>query len=102
MEIVLERLRREFDMDIISTSPSVVYEVVKTNGEMLHVDNPAFLPDPSVIDEIREPIVKASIMVPNEYISPLMQLIMDKRGILDHTETLDSQRVMLTCIRPLH
>jgi GTP-binding protein LepA len=102
MEIVLERLRREFDMDIISTYPSVVYEVVKTNGEMLHVDNPAFLPDPSVIDEIREPIVKASIMVPNEYISPLMQLIMDKRGVVDHTESIDTRRVMLVCILPLN
>jgi GTP-binding protein LepA len=102
MEIVLERLRREFGMDIISTYPSVVYEVVKTNGEMLHVDNPAFLPDPSVIDEIREPIVKASIMVPNEYISPLMQLIMDKRGVVDHTESIDTRRVMLVCILPLN
>ena len=102
MEIVLERLRREFGMDIISTYPSVVYEVVKTNGEVLHVDNPAFLPDPSVIDEIREPIVKASIMVPNEYISPLMQLIMDKRGVVDHTESIDTRRVMLVCILPLN
>jgi GTP-binding protein LepA len=102
MEIVLERLRREFGMDIISTYPSVVYEVVKTNGEVLHVDNPAFLPDASVIDEIREPIVKASIMVPNEYISPLMQLIMDKRGVVDHTESIDTRRVMLVCILPLN
>jgi GTP-binding protein LepA len=102
MEIVQERLRREFGMDIISTYPSVVYEVVKTNGEMLHVDNPAFLPDPSVIAEIREPIVKASIMVPNEYISPLMQLIMDKRGVVDHTESIDTRRVMLVCILPLN
>jgi len=102
MEIVLERLRREFDMDIISTYPSVVYEVMKTNGDMLHVDNPAFLPDPSVIQEIREPIVKASIMVPNEYISPVMQLIMDKRGVVDHTDSIDTRRVMLTCILPLN
>jgi GTP-binding protein LepA len=102
MEIVLERLRREFGMDIISTYPSVVYEVMKTNGEELHVDNPAFLPDASVIQEIREPIVKASIMVPNEYISPLMQLIMDKRGVVDHTESIDTKRVMLVCILPLN
>jgi GTP-binding protein LepA len=102
MEIVLERLRREFDMDIISTYPSVIYEVVKTNGEVLMVDNPAFMPDQSVIQEIREPIVKASIMVPNEYISPLMQLIMDKRGVVDHTDSIDTRRVMLTCILPLN
>ncbi len=102
MEIIQERLRREYDMDIIATYPSVIYEVEKTNGEVLHVDNPEYLPDPSVIEEIREPIVKAFIMVPNEYISPLMQLIMDKRGVLDHTETLDSRRVMLTCVMPLN
>ena len=102
MEIILERLRREYDMDIIATYPSVIYEVLKTNGELLHVDNPEYLPDPSVIDEIREPIVKCFIMVPNEYISPLMQLIMDKRGVLDHTESLDTKRVMLTCVLPLN
>ena len=102
MEIIQERLRREYDMDIIATYPSVIYEVVKTNGDTLQVDNPEFLPDGSVIAEIREPIVKCFIMVPNEYISPLMQLIMDKRGILDHTETLDSKRVMLTCVLPLN
>ena len=90
MEIILERLRREYDMDIIATYPSVIYEVEKTNGEVLSVDNPEFLPDPSVILEIREPIVKCFIMIPNEYISPMMQLIMDKRGVVDHTETLDA------------
>ncbi|MEY2496408.1 MAG: GTP-binding protein LepA, partial [Verrucomicrobiota bacterium] len=102
MEIIQERLRREYDMDIIATYPSVIYEVVKTNGESLLVDNPEFLPDASVIQEIREPIVKCFIMVPNEYISPLMQLIMDKRGVLDHTESLDTKRVMLTCVLPLN
>jgi len=102
MEIIQERLRREYNMDIIATYPSVIYEVEKTNGEVLHVDNPEFLPDPSVIEEIREPIVKCFIMVPNEYISPLMQLIMDKRGMLDHTETLDSRRVMLSTVLPLN
>jgi len=102
MEIILERLRREYDMDIIATYPSVIYEVVKTNGEILHVDNPEYLPDFSVIEEIREPIVKCFIMVPNEYISPLMQLIMEKRGQLEHTESLDTRRVMMTCVLPLN
>ncbi len=101
MEIILERLRREYNMDIIATYPSVIYQVEKTSGEVLSVDNPEFLPDPSVILEIREPIVKCFIMVPNEYISPIMQLIMDKRGVLDHTETLDSRRVMLSTVLPL-
>jgi GTP-binding protein LepA len=102
MEIILERLRREYDMDIIATYPSVIYEVLKTNGEVLHVDNPEYLPDFSVIEEIREPMVKCFIMVPNEYISPLMQLIMEKRGQLEHTESLDTRRVMLTCVLPLN
>ena len=102
MEIIQERLRREYDMDIIATHPSVIFEVLKTNGELIQVDNPEFLPDPSVIAEIREPIVECYIMVPNEYISPLMQLIMDKRGVLEHTESLDTRRVMLTCTLPLN
>jgi GTP-binding protein LepA len=102
MEIIQERLRREYDMDIIATYPSVIYEVQKTNGEIVLVDNPAHLPDPSVIEEIREPVVKAFIMVPNECISAIMQLIMDKRGEVDHTESLDTRRVMLACILPLN
>jgi GTP-binding protein LepA len=102
MEIIQERLRREYDMDIIATYPSVIYEVQKTNGDLILVDNPAHLPDGSVIEEIREPIVKAFIMVPNESISAIMQLIMDKRGEVDHTESLDTRRVMLSCILPLN
>jgi GTP-binding protein LepA len=102
MEIVIERLKREFGMDIIATYPSVIYEVVKTNGEVLKVDNPENLPDPSVILEMREPIVRCFIMIPNEYISAMLQLIMDKRGIVDHTETLDPRRVMLSVDLPLN
>ncbi len=102
MEIIQERLRREYDMDIIATSPSVIYEILTTRGETLLVDNPAHLPDPSVIDEIREPIVKAYVLVPNEYIGDLLQLIMEKRGLMDHTESLDTRRVMLHCELPLN
>ena len=102
MEIIQERLRREYDMDIIATYPSVIYEVEKTNGEVLQVDNPTHLPDGSVIEEIREPIVKAFLLCPNENIGDLLQLVMDKRGDVDHTETLDTRRVMLTCILPLN
>ena len=102
MEIIIERLRREYGMDIIATYPSVIYEIVKTNGEILRVDNPENLPDPSVIEEIREPIVRCFIMIPNEYISPMLQLIMEKRGLVDHTETLDPRRVMLTTDLPLN
>ena len=102
MEIIQERLRREYGMDIIATYPSVIYEVQKTNGEVLHVDNPEHLPDPSVIAEIREPIVRCFIMIPNESISPMMQLIMDKRGEVKHTESLDTRRVMMTTELPLN
>ena len=102
MEIIQERLRREYDMDIIATSPSVIYEILTTRGETVLVDNPAHLPDPSVIDEIREPIVKAYVLCPNEYIGDLLQLIMEKRGLMDHTESLDTRRVMLHCELPLN
>ena len=70
-------------MDVISTYPSVIYEVTKTNGEDLLVDNPTFLPDPSVIEEIREPTVRLYVMTPNEYIGDMMRLMMEKRGTLE-------------------
>ena len=102
MEIIQERLRREYDMDIIATYPSVIYEVLTTRGEVVLVDNPAHLPDPSVIEEIREPIVKAYMLCPNEYIGDILQLILEKRGTMDHTESLDTRRVMLHCELPLN
>jgi GTP-binding protein LepA len=102
MEIVQERLRREFDMDIIATYPSVVYEVIKTNGERLEVDNPSHLPDPSVIAEIREPVVECFVICPNENIGDMMQLVLEKRGEVKHTESLDTRRVMLTAVLPLN
>lgn len=102
MEIIQERLRREYNMDIIATYPSVVYQVLRTNGELIEVDNPAHLPDPSVIEEIREPVVKCFVLVPNENIGDMMQLILDRRGLVEHTESLDSRRVMLTAIIPLN
>jgi GTP-binding protein LepA len=102
MEIIQERLRREYNMDIIATSPSVVYEVETTRGETLLIDNPAHLPDPSLIREIREPMVKAYVLCPNENIGDILQLILEKRGQMDHTETLDARRVMLHCELPLN
>jgi GTP-binding protein LepA len=101
MEIIQERLRREFDMNVISTYPSVIYDVTKTDGTKILVDNPSVLPEPQVIQEIREPLVKLFVMIPSEYIGDVMQLVMEKRGELDHTETLDENRVMLTCVLPL-
>jgi GTP-binding protein LepA len=102
MEIIQERLRREYDMDIIATYPSVVYKVVKTNGEELEVDNPANLPDMSVVEEILEPMVKCFVMVPNENIGDMMQLMMEKRGQVEHTESIDTRRVMIEALIPLN
>ncbi len=101
MEIIQERLRREFNMDVISTYPSVIYEVRKTDGEEINVDNPSILPEPQEIDEIREPIVKVFIMIPSEYIGAIMSIVMEKRGEVTHTETIDDTRVMLTCRIPM-
>jgi GTP-binding protein LepA len=102
MEIIQERLRREYNMDIIATSPSVVYEVLTTRGEKLLIDNPAHLPNPSVIAEIREPIVRAYVLCPNENIGDILQLILEKRGLMERTESLDTRRVMLHCELPLN
>ncbi|MBM3830938.1 MAG: elongation factor 4 [Verrucomicrobia bacterium] len=102
MEIVQERLRREFDMDIIATYPSVVYQVRMTDGRELEVDNPAFLPDVTHIDVIREPMVKAFAICPNDNIGDIMALIKEKRGDISNTETLDARRVMLTAKMPLN
>ncbi len=101
MEIIQERLRREFDMDIISTYPSVIYEVTQTDGEEILVDNPCMLPEAQAIQEIREPIVRIYVMTPGDYIGDIMKLVMDKRGELENTETIDDVRVMLTCTIPL-
>ena len=97
MEIVQERLRREFDMDIIATYPSVVYQVHMTDGTIKQVDNPAFMPDVTYIETVMEPIVKAFVITPGENLGDIMGLISEKRGFIKNTETLDTRRVMLTC-----
>ncbi|MFL6505869.1 MAG: translation elongation factor 4 [Candidatus Udaeobacter sp.] len=102
MEIIQERLRREYNMDIIATSPSVIYEILTTRDEKMLIDNPAHLPDPSLIAEIREPIVKAYVLCPNENIGDILQLILEKRGQMERTESLDTRRVMLHCELPLN
>jgi GTP-binding protein LepA len=102
MEIVQERLRREYDLDIIATYPSVVYRITMTDGTIKEIDNPAFLPEPNYIEKIEEPMVKTFIICPNEYIGDMMALVSEKRGTLDHTETLDPRRVMLTSLVPLN
>jgi GTP-binding protein LepA len=102
LEIVQERLRREYDMDIIATYPSVIYRVTMNDGAVKLIDNPVFMPDPSHIAKIEEPMVKAFVICPNESIGDMMALISEKRGALDHTETLDARRVMLTSRLPLN
>ncbi|SDS57474.1 translation elongation factor 4 [Opitutus sp. GAS368] len=102
MEVVQERIRREYDVEIISTYPSVVYKVKKHNGDVIEVDNPINLPDPGTIDEISEPTIKAAIHIPNEFLGDMMNLIMEKRGSVDQTDTLDGARVMMTCTLPLN
>jgi GTP-binding protein LepA len=102
MEIIQERIRREHDVDIISTYPSVVYKIVRHGGEVIEVDNPVNMPDPGTIIEIREPTIKAAIHIPNDSMGDIMSLVMEKRGTVDHTDTLDATRVMLTCLLPLN
>ena len=101
LEIVQERLRREYGMDIIATYPSVIYRVTMTDGALKEVDNPAFLPEVNYIQKIDEPMVWAFVICPNEYIGDMMALLAEKRGLVDHTETLDPRRVMLTSTLPL-
>ncbi|MGA9453666.1 MAG: translation elongation factor 4 [Verrucomicrobiia bacterium] len=102
LEIVQERLRREYNMDIIATYPSVIYRVTLTDGTVKEIDNPVFLPEPNYVQKIEEPTVKAFIICPNENIGDMMALISEKRGLLDDTETLDARRVMMTTMLPLN
>ncbi|HAV13340.1 MAG TPA: elongation factor 4 [Opitutae bacterium] len=102
MEIIQERIRREYDLDVISTYPSVVYNVTKTDGEMIEVHNPVYLPDPAEIEFIEEPMIVASIHIPSDSIGDVLALVSEKRGVCEHTETIDGQRVMLQCRVPLN
>jgi len=102
MEIVTERLRREYDLDIISTYPSVVYRVKKSDGGDIEVHNPINLPDPSEIDTISEPTIRATLHIPSTSIGDILALVTEKRGYVDHTETLDATRVMMTAHLPLN
>jgi GTP-binding protein LepA len=102
MEIVQERLQREYNMDIIATYPSVVYRVTLTDGTVTEVDNPANWPDPTYLEKTEEPFIRSFIICPNEMIGDVMALVAEKRGELKHTETLDIRRVMMTCELPLN
>ncbi|MBO7521325.1 MAG: elongation factor 4, partial [Opitutales bacterium] len=102
MEIIQERLRREYDLDIISTYPSVVYKLTSTDGSKMEIDNPVRLPDPSTIDTIYEPKIKARIHIPSESIGDMLALIAEKRGFCERTENIDDTKVMLTASLPLN
>ena len=101
MEIVQERLEREYDLDILATAPSVEYQILKKSGETITIDSPAFLPDPNEIEEIREPWMKIQLYTPEEFIGSLMDLVIKKRGQFITMEYLDKTRVMLTYRLPL-
>ena len=102
MEIVQERLRREYDLDILSTYPSVVYKVFTTDGVEHIMDNPVLMPDPSAIEHVEEPTIRAHIHIPGTSIGDMLALIQEKRGICEKTETIDGERVVLVCLLPLN
>ncbi len=101
MEIVQERLEREYDLDLVFTAPSVEYQITLTNGEEIVIDSPAEMPDPNFIAEIREPWVQIDIITPTEYIGPIMDLVTRRRGEFKHQEYLDPTRVQLSYEIPL-
>ncbi len=102
LEIIFERIQREFDLDVISTAPSVIYKFHLNDETMKEVDNPAHYPDPTFIDYVEEPWVKCHIMAPSEYLGVIMNLGMEKRGICLKTETMDARRLLLTYRLPLN
>ena len=101
MDVIQERLEREYNLTLITTAPSVNYKVYKTNGEMLEVDNPAKLPPPTEIDYIEEPFVKATTIVPKDFVGTIMELSQDKRGEYQSMEYLDETRVSVVYHLPL-
>jgi len=102
MEIIQERLEREFDLNMITTAPSVLFRVIKTDGEVLMIQNPTNLPPVQEIDHIEEPIVKANIIVPTDYVGPVMELAQERRGNMLNMEYLDTKRVTLHYEIPLN
>jgi GTP-binding protein LepA len=101
LEIVKERLEREYDLTIIATVPNVRYEVMDTKGDVFYVESPVAMPEPHMIEEISEPFVKVTILLPNEYVGNIMQLTQDRRGIFKEMEYLDTTRVRLVYEVPL-
>ncbi len=102
MEIIQERLEREYNLDLVTTAPGVIYKVMKTNGEMLEISNPSNLPDGSEIEYMEEPVVNADIMCPTEFIGNIMELCQDRRGVYKNTTYIDSTRAQLHYELPLN
>lgn len=102
MEIIQERLEREYNLDLVTTAPSVIYKVYKTNGEMVWCDNPSNLPDPAEIDYMEEPMVKATIMVPKDYVGNVMELCQERRGIYKDMTYMDETRAEIFYELPLN
>ena len=102
VEIIQERLEREYNLDLVTTAPSVIYKVYKTNGEMVWVDNPTNLPDPAEIDYMEEPMVKATIMVPKDYVGNVMELCQERRGIYKDMTYMDASRAEIFYELPLN
>lgn len=101
MDVIQERLEREYGINLITTAPNVIYKVFKTDGEVLQIENPSHLPPPQEIDHIQEPYVKATVIVPNDFVGSVMELSQEKRGEFKDMKYLDTTRVMLTYHLPL-
>ena len=101
MEIIQERLEREYNLDLITTAPSVIYQITKTDGTVIQIDNPAQMPDPSSIEKIEEPYVEATIMVPTDYVGAVMKISQDKRGTFTNMEYMTETRVNIKYELPL-
>ena len=101
MEVIRERLEREFDLDLLATTPNVAYQVTTTAGEVVEVRNPSQMPDSGRIEHVEEPYVKASVIVPKEHVGTVMELCQDRRGVFDHMEYLSETRVSLIYALPL-
>ena len=102
MEVVKERLEREFNLDLIATAPSVIYKVYKTDGSMIEVQNPSELPEPQTIEKIEEPYVRATVIVPTDYLGNVITLLTNKRGMQEKMEYLNETRVMLIYVMPMN
>ena len=102
MEIIVQRLEWVYELDLITTAPSVVYRITKTGGEVVYIDNPSNYPDQALIEKAEEPVVKASILTPSEYVGNIMELCQDRRGVFKDMQYLDETRVELHYKLPLN